>query len=132
MVTLDVLGVFGTVRITRADSGLFDLASLDVTFRNSLDILGTFDLLTSQGGAQNLAAIGNYSFSGAPFQALTWVDLIGVNPDFFADNNTVDNIVLNPTQAPPSVPEPSSALAGLLAALGLFAFQKLNALRLRA
>jgi|SaaInlStandDraft_1057018.scaffolds.fasta_scaffold61105_2 hypothetical protein len=112
------LGVEGTVRITRIDGGLFNLQSLDVVFRNSLDALGTFDLETSNGGIQDLAGVSGYSFSGSGFQGLSWVDLDVVKGEFFSDNNTIDNIVLNP------IPEPSSALLLGLGALGMVARRK--------
>lgn len=98
------LEVGGTVQITQIGGGLFDLLSLDVVDRHSLDALGTFDLVTSKGGTQNFAGINSYSFSGADFQGLNWVNLVVVTGGFFSDNNTVDNIGLNTT----IVPEPSA------------------------
>jgi hypothetical protein len=97
------LTVEGTVQITRIGGGLFDLLSLDVVFRSSLDALGTFDLVTSKGGTRNLAGVTSYTFSGTDFQGLSWVNLVDVRGGFFSDNNAVDNIRLNAT-----VPEPSA------------------------
>jgi hypothetical protein len=107
------------VRLTRDDGGLFDLSSLDVVARSSLDALGTFDVLTSHGGTQSLAGEGHYTFSGAAFGSLSWVDLITVTGGVFTDNNTVDNIVVSPVASP--VPEPAAlALLGTgLGAVGL-------------
>jgi hypothetical protein len=105
------LTVETTVRLTRDDGGLFDLSSLDVVNRSSLDALGTFDLLTSHGGTQSLAGMGHYTFSGPAFSAVSWVDLISVRAEFFSDNNRVDNIVVSPVAS--SVPEPATlALVG--------------------
>ena len=101
-------GASATVRLTRTDNGLFDLSSLDVTFRGSLDALGTFGLSTSGGGTRDLSAVGHYTFAGAGFEGLNWVDMTIVMSGSFGDNTFVDNIVVNNTA---SVPDAGSTAA---------------------
>ena len=117
----------GTVRLKRTDNGPFDLSSLDVIDRASV---GTFGLTTSVGGSRDLSAAGHYTFSGADFEGLSWVDMKIVPPpgNGVGSYTTIDNIVVNnsgntdDTDNTPSVPDTGSTgllLSGVLGTLGL-------------
>jgi len=114
-------GFSGTLRLKRTDNGFFDLQSLDVEFRNSVDALGTFGLVTSEGGTWDLSTVGNYTFTGVGFEGLSWVEMTIVRGELLVDNTSVDNIVVNntPTTSVPDAGSTGLLLSGVLGMLGL-------------
>lgn len=100
--------------------GTFDLNSLVVESRSSLDALGTIEVVTSKGGVQSIASVGTHTFSGALFEGLEYFDIVLVKDGFFGDPTHIDDIWIDtyPAVPAPANPEPLYAFVGVVASTG--------------